>query len=116
MGKKTFLRYFHTVIPNQQEGLLKKENLKRKCKADCMNLLVFLITDITVISYYRYYSNLKIQNLCTHTYIYIYIYGNKICTEPKLFLHSGFHFTESVANKVSFLFELIYKSQLCIII
>lgn len=77
-----------------------------------MNLLVFLITDITVISYYRYYSNLKIQNLC----IYIYIYGNKICTEPKLFLHSAFHFTESVANRVSFLFELIYKSQLCIII
>ena len=72
-GKKTFLRYFHTVIPNQQEGLLKKENLKRKCKADCMNLLVFLITDITVISYYRYYSNLKIQNLCTYIYIYIYI-------------------------------------------
>lgn len=79
-----------------------------------MNLLVFLITDITVISYYRYYSNLKIQNLCTHTHIYIY--GNQICAEPKLSLHSGFHFTESVANRVSFLFELIDKSQLCIII
>lgn len=74
-----------------------------------MNLLVFLITDITVISYYRYYSNLSI-------YAHTYIYGNQICAEPKLSLHSGFHFTESVANRVSFLLELIYKSQLCIII